>query len=404
MKKVKVKQKQKQKQSQTVNINLGNVLKKKSKPKRKPQVNPPPIAQAITFNAPPIREYVDTSLYNIPSRLENPLLARQTVNPILPANPIQPVNTVGPIQSNNPLFVAQQKKENIMDDIPMAEAYYPEYNPELPGYNPEFNVKRKKNQLTPYEIELRKAEAKQRNELKKAETIRRNELLKAEKKKLNEEKILQKKREKELQKEKDDSSQTNMLNYVIKPSVTIKKDIQNYPVKAEETPMTIFSAPQQPQTIYLAPPQQETILSELQQPQGIDQNIPRPNIVGPIINKYPVFQERSSTTSSSSQPQTITSEQPPPTNLFSELPQQESITSSLTYNEEPLITEVPPMTEEELARNREINKAPTKKRPPSEEGKKIKIRPIKLDADGNPIKKPKQKRSKLDENIPLPPL
>jgi len=196
-----------------------------------------------------------------------------------------------------------------------------------------------------------------------------------------------------------------MLNYVIKPSVTIKKDIQNYPVKAEETPMTIFSSPQQPQTIYSEPPEQETILSEPPQPQGIDQNIQRPNIVGPIINQYPVFPKRSSTSSSSSQPQTITSELPPPTNLFSELPHQETLTSSLTYNEEPLMTEARPMTEKQLARHQEITRAPTKKRPPSEEDKKIVARPIKIDPDtGKPIKKPKQKKPKLDENIPLPPL
>jgi hypothetical protein len=60
------------------------------------------------------------------------------------------------------------------------------------------------------------------------------------------------------------------------------------------------------------------------------------------------------------------------------------------------------MTEEELASNRDINKAPTKKRPPSEEGKKIVARPIKIDpVTGEPIKKPK--KQKLPENRPLPP-
>ena len=53
---------------------------------------------------------------------------------------------------------------------------------------------------------------------------------------------------------------------------------------------------------------------------------------------------------------------------------------------------------------RKINKAPTKKQPPSEEDKKIVTRPIKTDADGNPIKKPKKERPTLDKSIILPPL
>jgi len=226
----KVKQKQKQKQSQTVNINLGNVLKKKSKPRRKPQPKQPsPLAAPISFNAPPIREYVDTSLYNIPSRLENPLLIRQPVNPklpenpIQPANPIQPVNTVGPIQSNNPLFVAQQKKENIMDDIPIAEAYYSE----LPGYTPKFNIKRKKNQLTPDEIELRKEEAKQRNELKKAETIRRNELKKAEAKAQALRKKEEKNAEKERKKQELNPPTNPLLSEPVNPPTITSEPVPN---------------------------------------------------------------------------------------------------------------------------------------------------------------------------------
>jgi hypothetical protein len=326
----KVKQKQKQKQSQTVNINLGNVLKKKSKPRRKPQPKQPsPLAAPITFNAPPIREYVDTSLYNIPSRLENPLLIRQPVNPILPENPIlQPVNTVGPIQSNNPLFQDKPKELKITDE-PINNN--PIFLEELPGYTPQFNLNKPNRQLNDYEIELQKKliQIQKENSIKKKEETAR---LKEENKKIKREKILQKKRE------KDALSQTDMLNYVTKPSVSIKKDIQNYSVKPEET-QSITSAPQEPQTIFSAPPQQENITS------------------------LPIFYQM----------------------------QTESNLPTEQY--------VPNMSpQEELAFNNKINKAPTKKRPP-EEGKKIVAKPIKLDADGNPIKKPK--KEKLPENAPL---
>jgi hypothetical protein len=52
---------------------------------------------SISFNAPPIREYVDTSLNNRPSTLETPLLLKNTTN--------QQSTELGfPIQNNNPLF------------------------------------------------------------------------------------------------------------------------------------------------------------------------------------------------------------------------------------------------------------------------------------------------------------
>ena len=80
--KVKTKQKQKQKQTQIVNVNLGNILKK-SQPKRKSQPKQYYSAQPITFNASPIREYIDTSLSNQLFQLDNVLLARTTINTIV---------------------------------------------------------------------------------------------------------------------------------------------------------------------------------------------------------------------------------------------------------------------------------------------------------------------------------
>jgi len=324
MKKIKVKQKQKQ--SQTVNINLGNMLKKKSKPRRKPQPKQPSsLAAPITFNVPPIREYVDTSLYNIPSRLENPLLVRQTVNPI-PDIPI--TNKIGPIQSNNPLFQEKQKEIKITDE-PINDK--PIFLEELSQYIPQFNLNKKNNEPNDYEIELQKKliEIQKQNSIKKKADAAL--LLKEENKKIKQEKALQKKTEKALQKKEDSSSQTDILNYVTKPSVSIKKDIQTYSVKPEET-QPIFLAPDQQKTIFSAPEEQETITSLLEQ-------------------------------------------------------------AMLNQTETP-----PPMTEEELAFSRLLTKAPTKKRPPTEEGKKIVARPIKIDPlTGEAIKK--EKKAKLDPNI-----
>jgi len=122
MKKVKVKTKQKptqkpiqkptqkQKQSQIVNVNLGNILKK-SQPKRKSQPKQFNSSQSsggpsISFNAPPIREYVDTSLNNRPSTLETPLLLKNTTN--------QQSTELGfPIQNNNPLTNQQPQQKSL---------------------------------------------------------------------------------------------------------------------------------------------------------------------------------------------------------------------------------------------------------------------------------------------------
>jgi len=80
--KVKTKQKQKQKQTQIVNINLGKILKK-SQGKRKSQPKQFNSSQSsggpsISFNAPPIREYVDTSLIIRPSPGDNQLVVKNT--------------------------------------------------------------------------------------------------------------------------------------------------------------------------------------------------------------------------------------------------------------------------------------------------------------------------------------
>ena len=107
--KVKTKQKQKQKQTQIVNIHLDKILKK-SQPKRKSQPKDKQFyssqssgGPSISFNAPPIREYVDTSLNNRQSALENPLLIKNTTNPIS--------NEVG--FSNNPLLNQPPQQKSI---------------------------------------------------------------------------------------------------------------------------------------------------------------------------------------------------------------------------------------------------------------------------------------------------
>ena len=330
--KVKTKQKQKQKQSQTVNINLGELLKK-SKPRRKTQPKQHNISQPISFNAPPIREYIDTSFSNQVSRLDNPLLARTTINPIIEGT-TPPQNVVGPIQPNpqkseNPLFQAQKKEPSITDEFPIAQGYLME---DLPQYVPKFDLNKKPSSISPdikaQQNQLKKEEALRKKEEKKEEALRKKEEKQSEALRKKEEKqseALRKKEEKKaLQKKEDTSSQTDILTYVTKPSVSIKKDIQTYSVKPEES-QAIFIEPEQQKTIFSAPQEQENITSSLEQAM-LDQ------------------------------------------------------------------AENPPMTEEELAFNRLITKAPSKKRPP------IVARPIKLDpVTGEPIKK--EKKPKLDPNI-----
>jgi len=246
--KVKTKQKQKQKQSQTVNINLGNVLKK-SQPRRKAQPKQHNISQPISFNAPPIREYIDTSLSNQVSRLDNPLLARTTItNPIVEGSS-PPVNVVGQIQNKFPLFQAQKKEVSITDQQPkqlgltynsvdfnaameqdlmdMDENEMNNLMTNLPGYDISRNINnRNRNQINQSEQQLEKIkkaeqakyekklkekikkenairkkeeadknreENKRINEAKKAEKIRLNEEKKAENKRINEEKQAQEK-------------------------------------------------------------------------------------------------------------------------------------------------------------------------------------------------------------------
>jgi hypothetical protein len=111
--KVKTKQKQKQKQTQIVNVNLGNILKKsQSKRKSQPKAKQFYSAQSsggpsISFNAPPIREYVDTSLNNRQSTLENPLLIKNTTNPT--------TSEVG--FSNNPLLIEPPKEQSFAQKV-----------------------------------------------------------------------------------------------------------------------------------------------------------------------------------------------------------------------------------------------------------------------------------------------
>jgi len=303
--KIKTKQKQKQKQSQTVNINLGELLKK-SKPRRKTQPKQHNISQPISFNAPPIREYIDTSLYNIPSRLENPLLARQTVNPTLP------VNVVGEIQNKFPLFQAQKKEVSITDQQPkqlgltnnsvdfnaemeqelmvMDQMDQNEMNnlmTNLPGYDILRNINnRNRNQINQSEQQLEKIkkaeqakyekklkekikkenairkkeeadknreENKRINEAKKAEKIRLNEEKKAENKRINEEKQAQEKfvfgSPKPLI-QSDLSSFINKDKSINPKPIDEKKNI--YLENAASSPRTknaLISAPEEPTTI-----------------------------------------------------------------------------------------------------------------------------------------------------------
>jgi hypothetical protein len=368
--KIKTKQKQKQKQSQTVNINLGELLKKKSNPKRKKAVPPPNISQPITFNAPPIREYVDTSLYNIPSRTDNPLLLRTTTNPI-PDIPItiKPIsNTVGPIQNNNPLFIEPVKPKSILEPEPVLSF--------------EEAINRSQSYYENNDIETQK-------ELARQNYIREQNIL--NKKKFN------------------NQLKNNKQKVDIGPSIKITPNQPSASLSQTNIPK-FYKIPPQEETILSEPPQQETILSEPQQPQGIDQNIQRPNKIGPILNKFPIFPKKQSIiSSSSSQAQTITSELPPQTNLFSELPQQESITSLPIFyqmqTESNLPTEqyVPNISQEETNLLLPPAKGPQKKRPAPED-KKI-IRPIKIDPNtGEPIKKPKKQKQNVNLVIQEPPV
>jgi hypothetical protein len=381
----KVKQKQKQKQSQTVNINLGNVLKKKSKPRRKPQPKQFNSSQSsggpsISFNAPPIREYIDTSLNNRPSTLESPLLLKNTTN--------QQSTELGfPIQNNNPLLnqPPQQKsiaynlgqyllQSNIPDSQMQQNMLYIKQ-----GYeNQEISNIEEENKKNKIQSNFKKQQeaimsqipddiknSKQRKELKKAESIRRNELLKAEKKKLNEEK-----------KNKKNIGQTDIPSFF-----------------NVEQPQTIFSAPQEPQTITSAPPQQEnkTSLPIFYQMQT-ESNLPTEQYV-PNMSPQEELARNKKITSAPQEPQTITSAPP----------QQESITSSLPIfyqmqTESNLPTEkyVENRSPEEiLAFYKHVNKAPPKKV----------AKPIKMDADGNPIKKPKTEKPPKDapKKLIIPP-
>jgi len=231
--KVKTKQKQKQKQSQTVNINLGNVLKK-SQPRRKTQPKQHNISQPISFNAPPIREYIDTSLSNQVSRLDNPLLARTTItNPIVEGSS-PPQNQVGEIQNKFPLFQAQKKEVKITDEPQVAQGYLME---DLPQYIPQFNYsqgKKSPNQddiaFKKSEIELKKAEAKRKSDEKKMEALRLKEEKKAEKIRLNEEKKAEKERKKqeESSKPKLDIGPSKSITIRPEPSSLIQTDISSF--------------------------------------------------------------------------------------------------------------------------------------------------------------------------------
>ena len=127
MKKVKVKTKQKptqkpiqkptqkQKQSQIVNVNLGNILKK-SQPKRKSQPKAKQfysaqssVGPSISFNAPPIREYVDTSLINRPSPGDYQLVLKNTPTTTTP----QSMGQWSQIENNNPLTNQQPQQKSI---------------------------------------------------------------------------------------------------------------------------------------------------------------------------------------------------------------------------------------------------------------------------------------------------
>lgn len=191
MKKVKVKtkqkQKQKQKQTQIVNIHLDKILKQ-SQPKRKSQPKQYYSAQPITFNAPPIREYIDTSLYNIPSKAENPLLARTTINPIpdipITINPT-PINTVGLIQPNpqkseNPLYQEPTKPSSLVDNVKQEPINSPSMVDEINNEKKRALEKNneKINKITKDIIEQEKIKQQRKNEIedslkKQQEALRR---------------------------------------------------------------------------------------------------------------------------------------------------------------------------------------------------------------------------------------
>jgi len=232
--KVKTKQKQKQKQTQIVNINLGKILKK-SEPKRKSQPKQHYSAQPITFNAPPIREYIDTSLSNQLSRLENALLARTTTTPI-DEGTSPPKNVVGPIQTNpqiseNPLFQAQKKEPRITEEVPVAQGYLME---NLPQYFPQFDLNKKPSSIPPdikaQQNQLKKEEALRKKEEKKAEALRLKEEKKAEKIRLNEEKNAEKIRlneEKNAEKERKKQEELSKSKIDIGPSIK-QSDISSF--------------------------------------------------------------------------------------------------------------------------------------------------------------------------------
>lgn len=308
--KVKTKQKQKQKQSQTVNINLGELLKK-SKPRRKTQPKPQPnISQPITFNAPPIREYIDTSFSNQVSRLDNPLLARTTItNPIVEGtSPTK--NVVGEIQNNNPLFQAQKKELKITDEPAVAQGYLmddlTEVFQDLPMYDISRNINKpthNKINQSPEELqkikdeEQAKYEKKLQAKLKKENAIRKKEEARIKKeeedKKTPEEKLrlqqekkaiknAEKKAKKDAEKERKRLEDLNRPKIDIGPSIPIPKlessssliqsgltsflnkpqpidPLKNAYLENASSPRqknALISAPEEPTTI-LSPPNQQ---------------------------------------------------------------------------------------------------------------------------------------------------
>ena len=283
MKKIKVKQKQKQKQKQTqiVNVNLGNILKK-SQSKRKSQSKQNYSAQPITFNAPPIREYIDTSLSNQLSRLDNALLARTTINPIVEGT-TPPQNIVGAIQPNpqkseNPLFQAQKKEPSITDEVPVAQGYLME---ELPNYFPQFDLNKKPSSIPPdikaQQNQLKKEEALRKKEEKQAEALRKKEEKKAEKLKLNEEKNAKKERKKqeELSKSKIDIGPSIKISTPDSSSSLKQSDISSFFNKSKpidpriNTYLENASSPRTKNPLIDKESQSESITSEQNKPPGI---------------------------------------------------------------------------------------------------------------------------------------
>jgi hypothetical protein len=110
--KVKTKQKQKQKQTQIVNINLGKILKKsQGKRKSQPKQFNSSLSSggpSISFNAPPIREYVDTSLNNRPSPGDNQLVVKNT-----PTTTQSSMGQWSQIENNNPLTNQQPQQKSL---------------------------------------------------------------------------------------------------------------------------------------------------------------------------------------------------------------------------------------------------------------------------------------------------